>query len=481
MGSDRVQAYRKSSSIITPGFKPKQFSFLQPRYQDQVEAETDSFTEDKQQNSSEQSNPTPSSLSHSFGRMSVLPIQTKLAIGQPGDKYEQEANRVAAQVVQQINSPQAQQSGDIQRDTVNPEEGKSLQTKPVISTLQRETMPEEEEEEKRLQGKPLLQLREIPEEEEELQMKPLVQRQLESGAGSADLESSIESARGQGQPLENEMRDSMEQAFGADFSSVRVHTDTQSDQLNQSIQARAFTTGQDIFFRQGEYQPGNRNGQELLVHELTHVVQQNPHPLKQPSSSHFTEPAVQRVVDPISAASLGVAVFGLVSGFVQAGLGDLKWKRNIGKAIHAWPEGERPGPEEWERDLSTNILYLNMISGLSSSWAMFDLMWNYNGADIDQAHVTKYASSDWTFSAGDITFEMQDASASYEEGGKAAMICYISGSLDPVGSGDIDFEGRVLLFSDGTTRRLGDIRITRGDENDFEIDTYQGGWRITKR
>ena len=122
-----------------------------------------------------------------------------------------------------------------------------------------------------------------------------------------------------------------------------------------------------------------------------------------------------------------------------------------------------------------------MISGLSSSWAMFDLMWNYNGADIDQAHVTKYASSDWTFSAGDITFEMQDASASYEEGGKAAMICYISGSLDPVGSGDIDFEGRVLLFSDGTTRRLGDIRITRGDENDFEIDTYQGGWRITKR
>lgn len=67
----------------------------------------------------------------------------------------------------------------------------------------------------------------------------------------------------------------MEQAFCADFSGVKVHTDGQSDQLNQSIQARAFTTGQDVFFGQGEYNPGSRGGQELLAHELTHVVQQN--------------------------------------------------------------------------------------------------------------------------------------------------------------------------------------------------------------
>jgi hypothetical protein len=67
----------------------------------------------------------------------------------------------------------------------------------------------------------------------------------------------------------------MEGAFGADFSGVKVHTDSKSHELNQSIQARAFTTGQDIFFRQGEYNPGSRPGQELLAHELTHVVQQN--------------------------------------------------------------------------------------------------------------------------------------------------------------------------------------------------------------
>ncbi|MFQ5418814.1 MAG: DUF4157 domain-containing protein, partial [Anaerolineae bacterium] len=117
-------------------------------------------------------------------------------------------------------------------------------------------------------------------EEEELQMKPVtaVQRQGETGSGggeiSADIEQSIQSARVAGQPLADNVRTPMENAFGTDFSGVKVHTDSQSDTLNQSLQARAFTTGQDIFFRQGEYNPGGSGGQELLAHELTHVVQQ---------------------------------------------------------------------------------------------------------------------------------------------------------------------------------------------------------------
>jgi hypothetical protein len=66
----------------------------------------------------------------------------------------------------------------------------------------------------------------------------------------------------------------MESAFGTDFGGVRVHTDSSADSLNQALSARAFTTGQDIFFRQGEYSPGSSSGKELLAHELTHVVQQ---------------------------------------------------------------------------------------------------------------------------------------------------------------------------------------------------------------
>jgi hypothetical protein len=66
----------------------------------------------------------------------------------------------------------------------------------------------------------------------------------------------------------------MESVMGTNFGGVRVHTDNQAHTLNQELSARAFTTGQDIFFRQGAYDPGSSVGRELIAHELTHVVQQ---------------------------------------------------------------------------------------------------------------------------------------------------------------------------------------------------------------
>lgn len=281
--------------------------------------------------------------------------------------------------------------------------------------------------------------------------------------------------RSPGRPLPPATRAFMERRFGHDFADVRVHTDRRAAASARAIDALAYTAGPDIVFGAGQYAPRNGRGRALLAHELAHVVQQGA-----TGGTTAADHPVQRAIDPISAAGLGVAVFGLVSGMVTQGAG-LTWSRNIGKAIHDWPAGKEPPQDEWIRDWSKSILDLSMISGLSSTWAMFSLMWNWNGADIDQAYVTKYASSDWSVSGANITFEMQDASNSYEEGGKAAMICYINGSADPAGGGDIDFEGRVLLFADGSTRRLGDLRITRGDESDFTIRTNGAGWTIEKR
>ncbi|MEH2111141.1 eCIS core domain-containing protein [Nostoc sp.] len=198
-------------------------------------------------------------LMHDISRIS-LRSQTKLTVNQPGDVYEQEADRVAQQVMQTMSESVSKQS------------------------VQREALPEEEEE---LQMKSLadnnvsLQREALPEEEEELQMKSVadtnISLQCQGGgiAATSDLETSIQQERGGGQTLSDDIRQPMEQAFGTDFSGVKIHTDSRSDQLNQSIQARAFTTGQDIFFRQGEYAPESNGGKELLAHELTHVVQQN--------------------------------------------------------------------------------------------------------------------------------------------------------------------------------------------------------------
>jgi hypothetical protein len=153
-----------------------------------------------------------------------------------------------------------------------------LKMKPLAGALQR--APEDE-----LQTKPLAGgVQRAP--EDELKMKPLpgsVQRSgtgAEGGPISGDLEHSIEGARSGGGALDAGLRAQMEPAFGADFSGVRVHSDSNSHQLNQSLQARAFTTGRDIFFRGGEYQPQSSGGQELIAHELTHVVQQGAPPAK---------------------------------------------------------------------------------------------------------------------------------------------------------------------------------------------------------
>jgi hypothetical protein len=97
---------------------------------------------------------------------------------------------------------------------------------------------------------------------------------LEGGAVGGDLQGQIDSARGGGRPLDKGVGSQIGGALGADFSGVRVHTGPQADGLNRSLSARAFTTGADIFFSQGAYDPGTHSGKQLLAHELTHVVQQ---------------------------------------------------------------------------------------------------------------------------------------------------------------------------------------------------------------
>src|SRR5262245_19605558 len=76
-----------------------------------------------------------------------------------------------------------------------------------------------------------------------------------------------------GAPLDPGTRDKMEGAFGADFSSVRVHTDGAANDAAKDLNAHAFAAGSDLFFDQGEYQPGDEGGDRLIAHELAHVVQ----------------------------------------------------------------------------------------------------------------------------------------------------------------------------------------------------------------
>ncbi|MBC2702900.1 MAG: DUF4157 domain-containing protein [ANME-2 cluster archaeon] len=175
-------------------------------------------------------------------------LQAKLRIGQPGDVYEQEADRVADEVMRM------------------PEPG-----------VQRQVEPEEEEEEI-LQAKPLvdqitpLVQRQVEEEEEEM-LQPKSREDITSEV-SNDLDSQINAIKGGGRPLAESERAYFEPRFGADFSRVRVHTDTRATDSAQAVNARAYTVGQDVVFGTGQYVPETTSGQRLLAHELTHVIQQ---------------------------------------------------------------------------------------------------------------------------------------------------------------------------------------------------------------
>lgn len=106
-------------------------------------------------------------------------------------------------------------------------------------------------------------------------MVETVQRKEEDGQVGSHIEAGIDQARGGGRPLDSTVQASMENSFGTDFSGVRIHTGSHADILNRSLSAKAFTTGRDIFFKDGNYNPGSSAGRELLAHELTHVVQQS--------------------------------------------------------------------------------------------------------------------------------------------------------------------------------------------------------------
>ena len=160
-------------------------------------------------------------------------IQTKLTIGQPNDLYEQEADHISEQVVKHFTTPPQKRQTAIQAYKIS-------QVKNQLSTKSSNQLIK-----------------------------------ATNDVSLSHLKSSIASSKGQGQSLGNTVRPVMEHAFGADFSEVRIHTGAQSNQLNKMLQSKAFTAGKDIYFRDGAYASNSSDGQRLLAHELTHVIQQS--------------------------------------------------------------------------------------------------------------------------------------------------------------------------------------------------------------
>ncbi len=169
-------------------------------------------------------------------------IQPKLKLGQPNDKYENEADRVAEQVMRMP----ASQSSSI--DGTSPGVGDSNS-----GTIQRACAA-------------------CASDEELIQIKTNghVTPEVTPAIGA-----DIQLLQSGGQPLSRSERSFFEPRIGANFSNVRVHNYTKANNVARSINARAFTHGHNVVFGAGEYSPNTASGKKLLAHELTHVVQQS--------------------------------------------------------------------------------------------------------------------------------------------------------------------------------------------------------------
>ncbi len=144
-------------------------------------------------------------------------LQKKLTVNEPGDVYEQEADRVA--------------------------EGVMRMPAPVGAVSQSSA--------------------------------PFISRAATGGGGGAEAPGIVHDVlRSSGQPLDASTRAFMEPRFGHDFSGVRVHTDARAAESARAVNALAYTVGSNVVFGEGQYAPGSGSGQRLLAHELTHVVQQ---------------------------------------------------------------------------------------------------------------------------------------------------------------------------------------------------------------
>jgi hypothetical protein len=199
--------------------------------------------------------------------------QLKLAVGRPGDPYEREADRAAAQLAAglPVSPISALPPGGLRPKSLHRTDKDEDAVPPKTQTLQLQS-EEEDEPVQTLQ----LKKREPSgsEKRSEEKEEPQMLQAFSGSAVSSSLDEQLTRPPSGGAPLPEAARSRMESGFGADFSGVRVHTGAEAIQMNQGLNAQAFTRGSHIYFGAGRYNPETDAGRHLVAHELTHVVQQ---------------------------------------------------------------------------------------------------------------------------------------------------------------------------------------------------------------
>jgi outer membrane protein OmpA-like peptidoglycan-associated protein len=178
--------------------------------------------------------------------------------------------------------------------------------------------------------------------------------------GAPDLAGRIAAAAGGGSPLQPQVQRRLESGLGADLSAVRVHTGGEADQLAGAVDAVAFTTGSNIFFRSGEYNPDSEAGLGLLAHEAAHTIQQAAGPVagtERPGGVAVSDPSdsFEQAADQAAAAVLAGAA-GAPAGAAAAPAGAVQRQADPNRAGAAFAGLENRGPIVAQRNITGFLL-----------------------------------------------------------------------------------------------------------------------------
>ncbi len=214
-------------------------------------------------------------------------VQTKLTVNTPGDPLEKEADTMADRVMGGSANTQMEEG---KRLRLQEEDEETIQrSQEEEETIQRKEEEKEEpvqrkkddDEVQRLEVEKEETVQRSEEEEEEVQRaeeeEETIQRSENSStnhAGTTAPPIVSEVVSSPGQSMDQSTQSKMENSFGTDFSSVRIHNDDKAQASAKSISAQAYTYGSHIVFARGKYEPHTSSGKHLLAHELTHVRQQ---------------------------------------------------------------------------------------------------------------------------------------------------------------------------------------------------------------
>jgi hypothetical protein len=323
------------------------------------------------------------------------------------------------------------------------------------------------------------------EEKKELQRKPASQG-ITSGASakanssavvSNSINNKINSSRGNGSKLDESTQSFMQDRIGTDFSNVKIHTDGEAVQMNRELNAKAFTTGNDIYFNEGQYQPDSSDGKKLIAHELTHTLQQNDETIQRCIDPKKNDPIYDAITKQVKANAAYTALAADDKTVADGIITDAKKKAGclyyIGKLKELFNTTEKPAADVKKENEKTTV------EAVKTEKTRLTKPTESKNVDLEKKAVAAVPAANWKEIAG----KFGGGSYFVDNSDPANIVVKVKVFLKPTGSGTKTDVDNIKQMHDGIEKAASAkgfiVSIEFLDKLEpkaFTANVHQEGW-----